>query len=138
RGSSGLYVEAVTGMPQIIIHYNRAAIAQYGLNVSDINSVVNTAFAGETTCFVFEGEKRFNLVVRLRSEQRQNVQDVQNLLIPTPQGTQIPLYQVADVQVKEGPNQIQREDAQRRILVGFNVRGRDVQSMVKELQQKVQ
>src|SRR6266496_6237700 len=138
KGSSGLYVEAVTGMPQIVIQYNRAAIAQYGLNISDINKVVNTAFAGQSSGLVFEGEKRFELVVRLSGEQRKNLGDVQNLLIPTPQGTQIPLYQVANVEVQEGPNQIQRENAQRRIIVGFNVRGRDVQSMVKELQQKVE
>lgn len=137
RGSSGLYIEAVTGMPQIVIQYNRAAIAQYGLNISDINNVVNTAFAGQSSGTVYEGEKRFDLVVRLSGEQRQNVQDVQNLLIPTAQGEQIPLNNVAKVEVTEGPNQIQREDAQRRIIVGFNVRGRDVQSMVKELQEKV-
>jgi len=138
KGARDLYVESVTGMPQIVIHYNRAAIAQYGLNISDINKVVNTAFAGQASGLVFEGEKRFDLVVRLSGEKRQNTENVQNLLIPTPQGTQIPLYQVANVQVQEGPNQIQREDAQRRIIIGFNLRGRDVQSMVKELQQKVE
>lgn len=137
-GARDLYVEAVTGMPQIIIQYNRSAIAQYGLNISDINKVVNTAFAGQSSGLVFEGEKRFDLVVRLSGEQRKDLRDVQNLLIPTPQGTQIPLYQVAKVEVQEGPNQIQREDAQRRIIVGFNVRGRDVQTMVKELQEKVE
>ncbi len=138
EGSSSLYVEAVTGMPQIVIQYNRAAIAQYGLNINLINKVVNTAFAGQSSGLVFEDEKRFDLVVRLSGEQREDLQDVQNLLIPTPMGTQIPLYQVAKVEVVEGPNQIQREDAQRRIVVGFNVRGRDVQTMVKELQQKVE
>ena len=138
KGSSGLYVEAVTGMPQIVIQYNRAAIAQYGLNISDINKVVNTAFAGQSSGTVYEGEKRFDLIVRLSGEQRKDLQDVQNLLIPTALGTQIPLNNVAKVEVIEGPNQIQREDAQRRIIVGFNVRGRDVQSMVKELQQKVE
>ncbi|HUQ66583.1 MAG TPA: CusA/CzcA family heavy metal efflux RND transporter, partial [Flavitalea sp.] len=138
KGSSGLYVETVTGMPQIVIEFNRAVIAQYGLNVSDINKIVNTAFAGHSSGLVYEGEKRFDLVVRLSGEKRKNVEDVQNLLIPTPQGTQIPLNQLAKVDIQEGPNQIQREDAQRRIIVGFNVRGRDVQSMVKELQQKVE
>ncbi len=137
EGGSGLYVEAVTGMPQIVIQYNRSIIAQYGLNISDINKVVNTAFAGQSSGLVYEGEKRFDLVVRLSGEKRKDLQDVQNLLIPTPRGTQIPLNAVAKVEIIEGPNQIQREDAQRRIIVGFNVRGRDIQSMVKELQQKV-
>lgn len=137
EGTSDLYVEAVTGMPQIVITYNRAVIAQYGLNIEDINNVVNTAFAGQSSGMVYEEEKRFDLVVRLSGDKRKNLQDVQNVLIPTPQGTQIPLNQVASVDEVDGPNQIQREDAQRRIVVGFNVRGRDVQSIVKELQGKV-
>lgn len=137
KGAKNLYVEAVSGMPQIIINYNRNTIAQYNLNIADINRVVNTAFAGQSTGLLFEGEKRFDVVVRLKGDLKKDLKDVQNLLIPTPQGTQIPLYQLADVQIKEGPNQIQREDAKRRIVVGFNVRGRDVQSIVNELQEKV-
>jgi len=137
-GTKNLFVEPVSGMPQIIIEYNRAAIAQYGLNISDINKVVNTGLAGQSTGFVFEGEKRFELVVRLAGDQRKNIEDVRNLLIPTQMGVQIPLSQLANVEMKEGPNQIQREDAKRRIVVGFNVRGRDVQSIVEELQSKVE
>jgi heavy metal efflux system protein len=137
-GTKNLYVEPVSGMPQIIIEYNRSAIAQYGLNISDINKVVNTGLAGQSTGFVFEGEKRFELVVRLAGDQRTNIDDVRNLLIPTSLGVQIPLSQLANVEMKEGPNQIQREDAKRRIVVGFNVRGRDVQSIVEELQSKVE
>jgi cobalt-zinc-cadmium resistance protein CzcA len=137
KGTSDLYVETVTGMPQIVINYNRPVIAQYNLNIEDINRIVNTAFAGQSTGSIYEDEKRFDLVVRLEGEKRKDVSDVQNLLIPTPSGSQIPLSQLADVGITEGPNQIQREDAKRRIVVGFNVRGRDVQSIVKELQQKV-
>ncbi|MBC5841651.1 CusA/CzcA family heavy metal efflux RND transporter [Flavobacterium sp. F-380] len=138
EGTSDLYVETVTGMPQVVIDYNRASIAQYGLNIQDINRIVNTAFAGQSTGVVYEGEKRFDLVVRLTGEKRQDLVDVQNLLIPTSTGSQIPLSQLAKVEITEGPNQIQREDAKRRIVVGFNVRGRDVQSIVKELQGKVE
>jgi heavy metal efflux system protein len=137
KGARDLYVEAVTGMPQIVIKYNRDAMAQYGLAVSDVNRIINTAFAGQSTGMVFEQEKRFDLVVRLDAGERKDLSDVQNLLIPTAKGVQVPLYQVATVAIQDGPNQIQREDAQRRIVVGFNVRGRDVQSMVQELQQKV-
>jgi len=137
KGNSGLYVEPVTGMPQIVIRYNRPAIAQYGLDISHINQVVNSAFAGHSAGIVYEDEKRFELVIRLAGEKRKDLSDVQDLAIPTSRGTQIPLQQVAKVEIIEGPNQIQRENAQRRIIVGFNVRGRDVQSMVKELQQKV-
>jgi cobalt-zinc-cadmium resistance protein CzcA len=137
EGAKNLYVETVSGMPQIIIAYKRDVIAQYNLSISDINRVVNTALAGQSTGMVFEGEKRFDLVVRLAGEQKKDIQDIQNLLIPTPNGTQIPLSQLADVAIKDGPNQIQREDAKRRIVVGFNVRGRDVQTIVNELQSKV-
>jgi cobalt-zinc-cadmium resistance protein CzcA len=137
EGSQDLFVEPVTGMPQIVIEYNRDAIAQYNLNIADINRVVNTAFAGQSSGLVFEGEKRFDLMVKLNMDKRKNLEDVKNLLIPTPQGTTIPLNQLALVDIKNGPNQIQREDAKRRIVVGFNVRGRDVQSIVNELQMKI-
>ena len=138
EGSTGLYVEAVTGMPQIIIKYNRTAIAQYGLNISDVNNVINAAFAGKSSGLVYEGEKRFDLVVRLSGKQRKEVDDVNNLLITTPKGTQIPLQHLAEVKIEDGYSQIQRENFQRRIMVGFNVRGRDVQSIVNELQEKVE
>lgn len=138
EGSTGLYVEAVSGMPQIVINYNRSAIAQYGLNISEINRVVNSAFAGEVSGSVFEGEKRFDLVVRMQGDKRKELSDVQNLLVPTPTGNQIPLSIVADVAIVDSPNQIQRENSQRRIMVGFNVDGRDVQSMVLELQSKIE
>lgn len=137
-GAIELYVEQVNGMPQIVVNYKRDAIAKYGLNISEINRTLNAAFAGAAAGQVFEGEKRFDLVVRVASEARKTIADVQNLLIATPSGMQIPLYQVAEVQEIEGPNQIQREDAKRRIIIGFNVRGRDVQSIVKELQEKVE
>ncbi|MEO6683402.1 MAG: CusA/CzcA family heavy metal efflux RND transporter [Ginsengibacter sp.] len=132
-----IYVEPVTGMPQILIEYNRQAIAQYNSNIADINRVVNAAFAGQVAGTVYEGERHFDIVVRLSGQDRANVSDVQNLLIPLNNGQQIPLYQLASVSIKDGPNQIQREDAKRRIIVGFNVGDRDVQSMVNELQDKV-
>ncbi len=138
EGSQDLFVEPVTGMPQIVIEYNRAIIAQYNLKIADINKIVNTAFAGQSTGLVFEGEKRFNLVVRLNNEKRKDLDDVKNLLIPNLQGRNIPLYQLANVSIKDGPNQIQREDAKRRIVVGFNARGRDVQSIVNEMQLKIE
>lgn len=137
KGAVNLYVESVTGMPQIVINYNRDAMARYGLNVSDINRVVNTAFAGQRAGVVYEGEKRFDMVVRLAGEARQHISDVENLLVPASNGVQIPLYQVAEIREIEGPNQIQRENTRRRIIVGFNVNGRDVQTIVTELQQKV-
>lgn len=136
-GAKSIYVEAVTGMPQILIEYNRSTIAQYNLNIQDINKVVNAAFAGQSSGLLFEGEKRFDLVVRIKGEMKKDLKDIQQLLIPTPSGIQIPLSQLATVEIKDGPNQIQREDAKRRIVIGFNVRGRDVETIVKELQNKI-
>ena len=138
NGAQNIYVEPISGMPQIVISYKREALSQFGLNVEDVNNIVNTAFAGQSTGSVFEGEKKFDLVVRLDGEQRKNVDDVNNLLISTPSGIEIPLSTVARVELKESVNQIQRENAQRRIIVGFNVRNRDIQSTVEDLQKVVE
>lgn len=138
EGAQNIYVEPISGMPQIVISYKREALSQFGLNVENVNNIVNTAFAGQSTGSVFEGEKKFDLVVRLDGEQRKNVEDVNNLLISTPSGTEIPLSTVASVELKESINQIQRENAHRRIIVGFNVRNRDIQSTVEDLQQVVE
>jgi cobalt-zinc-cadmium resistance protein CzcA len=137
-GAQDLYIEPVNGIPQVVIDFNRSLLAQYGLSIGEANRIINMAFAGQSTGMVFEGEKRFDLVVRLEQSKRENIEDIKNLLIPTPNGNQIPLHQLATVALKNTPNQIQREDAKRRIVVGFNVKGRDVESVVEELQQKVE
>ncbi|HMT00665.1 MAG TPA: efflux RND transporter permease subunit, partial [Saprospiraceae bacterium] len=138
EGAQNLYVETVTGVPQIIIDYQRENLARYGLTVGEVNQLVNMAFAGRQAGLVYEGEKRFSLVVRLHNDQRQNLDHVRSLLVPVSGGGNVPLSYLADVKIINGPNQIQREDAKRRIVVGFNVRGRDVQSLVGELKQKVE
>jgi cobalt-zinc-cadmium resistance protein CzcA len=147
-GATDLYVERVTGLLQIVVHYDRAKIAQYGLNISDINRLIQTGFAGETAGMVYEGDRRYDLVVRLASGHRRSIEDVQNLYIPLPASSrtdglhttdnQIPLGQVATVALEPGPIQIQRSDARRRITIGFNVRNRDVESVVNELREKVE
>ncbi len=137
-GAENLYIEPIGGMPQVIIDYKRNMIAQYKLSIADVNRIVNTAFAGQSAGMVFEEEKHFELVVKLANTERKNIEDIRNLLIPTPLGIQVPLSLIANVDIVEGPNQIQREDAKRRIVVGFNVRGRDVQSIVNELKSKVE
>lgn len=136
-GAQDIYVEQVTGQSQIVIKFDRDKIAQFGLNIEDINQVVKTGFAGESAGYVYEGEKRFDMVVRLEKGNRQNIDDIKNLFVTAPNGNQVPVSQLADVELKISPNQIQRDDAKRRITVGFNVRGRDVESVVKEMQQKV-
>lgn len=137
EGATEPMVERIDGLPQITIQYNRQQIANYGMNIEDINHIISTAFAGEAAGVVFENERKFDLVVRLDSAHRQSIDDVSHLFIPTPHGNQIPLSQVADVQMKIGPAQISREEGKRRIVVGFNVKGRDVQSVVEDIQQRL-
>jgi len=137
KGVSYPQVEKVDGLPQINIEYDRLRIANYGLNVEDINHIVSTAFAGKAAGVVYENERKFDLVVRLDSTSRRSIEDVNNLLIPTPSGNQIPLSQVAKVDFKLGPAQISREAGKRRIVIGFNIQDRDVQSVVKEIQDKL-
>jgi cobalt-zinc-cadmium resistance protein CzcA len=137
EGATDLFIEPVNGMPQIIIKYNRDIIAQYGLTIAQVNMVINSAFAGYTAGNVYEGEKRFDLVIRMHKPERKSIDDIINLLIPLGNGNQIPLHQLANIESINGPNQIQRENTKRRIVIGFNVRGRDVQSIVEELQKKV-
>lgn len=137
QGATTPQVERVNGLPQINVEYDRLRLANYGLTVEDVNDIVSTAFAGKSTGVVFENERKFDLVVRLDSTYRSSIDDVNNLMIPTNTGSQIPLSQVANINFKVGPAQISREAGKRRIVVGFNVKGRDVQSVVTEIQQKL-
>ncbi len=137
QGATSPQVERVIGLPQINIVYDRTRIANYGLTIQDVNDVVSTAFAGKSSGQVYENERRFDLVVRLDSAHRSSIDDVNNLMVPTATGLQIPLSQVANVSYKLGPAQISREAGKRRIVIGFNVSGRDVQSVVEDIQQQL-
>ncbi|WP_138994292.1 CusA/CzcA family heavy metal efflux RND transporter [Larkinella sp. C7] len=136
-GAEDLYVEQVSGLPQIVVNYDRDALARFGLSVEEANRYLQAAFAGSTAGLVYEGERRYDLVVRLQQQSRQRLEDVQNLLVTTVDGQNVPLSQIAEVSFQNSINQIQREDAKRRIIVAFNVRGRDVESVVNELQGKL-
>ncbi|MBO1224566.1 MAG: efflux RND transporter permease subunit [Candidatus Scalindua sediminis] len=138
KGARDLYIEKITGLPQIVVKFDRSKIAKFGLNIADINRTIKTAFAGESAGLVFEGERRFDLVVRLAKSDRKGLDNVKNLYINSPSGNQIPLDQVAEISLKEGPNQIQRDDTKRRITIGFNVRDRDVESIVDEIKRKIE
>ena len=132
-GAVDMYVEEVTGIPQIVVDYKRNQLAKYGLSIDDVNMAIQSAFAGAATGTVYEGEKRFEMVVRLSDTNRSTISDVQNLYINGSNGEQIPLKQLATVSIIDGPYQIQRDDTQRRIIVAFNVRNRDVESVVNEV-----
>ncbi|MCO6481037.1 MAG: CusA/CzcA family heavy metal efflux RND transporter [Phaeodactylibacter sp.] len=136
-GVGDMRVEATTGLPQMTVNYRRDELAQYGLNINDINQAVETAFAGGKAGVIFEGERRYGLVVRLDSIHRTNIDDLRNLYINTPDGAQIPLKELADISYEPGPMQISRDNTNRRVYVGVNVRGRDVKTLVEEIRQKL-
>ena len=137
EGAKDLYTETVTGISQVVVHFNRESIARYGANIKEVNQVIQSAYAGGVAGKVFEGDRRFDLVVRLNAVQKKDWQQLRNLMVTVGGGKQVPLYELARVDIEEGPYQIQREDAARRIVVGFNVRGKDIKTVVTEVQEKV-
>jgi cobalt-zinc-cadmium resistance protein CzcA len=137
EGIGDLKADKVTGLPQITIKYDYNKIALYGLNITDINQIIRSSFAGESAGKIYEESKRFDIVVRMDKANRSDINDVNNLFIPLPNGQQVPLSQVATVSYEQGPVQVSRENGKRRITVGLNVRGRDIKSVVEEIQQKL-
>jgi heavy metal efflux system protein len=133
-GLSDLKVEQIEGLPQIVVRYDYTKIARYGMAVRDVNEALRTAFAGTAAGAIFEDERRFDLVVRLASGHRADIEDVRQLPIATPTGQLIPLSEVAEVSYQPGPAQISRDDGRRRIVVSANVRGRDVESAIHDVQ----
>ena len=136
NGVSGTMVEKVSGLPQIQIRYDHERMSRYGLSVDDVSSVVATTFAGAVAGAVYEGEKKFDIVVRLTSNER-NAETLEQLSVALPSGESVPLRQIADIVYEPAPAQVSHEDGTRRIYVGFNVKGRDVQSTVNEIQTKL-
>jgi cobalt-zinc-cadmium resistance protein CzcA len=136
-GVTEVVVEQVTGLAQVHIVYNRDLLAEYGVSIADVNDVLRAAFAGSKAGTVYEGEKRFDLVVRFNPASRTSIEDVCNIPILLPNGMQMPLNQLADVYVSDGPSQVSRENTHRRIVVGFNVRGADVETVVNNVQSRL-
>jgi len=124
-------------LPQMTVRYDRSKIARYGLNISDLNDMIALGFAGKTVGNVFEGEKRFDMVIRLDQTNRQDINDLKNLYVSTSNGQQIPLQELANIEYTEGPAKISRDNTNRRIVVGINVRNRDLQSVVTDIQKIV-
>ncbi len=137
QGVEDINVEKVTGLPQVQVDFNRDRLAQYGLSVDDVNRVLRAAFAGSQAGVVYDGEKRFALVVRFDKDFRQSLDDVKNISVALPNGTQLPLDQVANITIKSGPAQVSRENTKRRITIGFNVRNRDIEGVIKDVTAKV-
>jgi cobalt-zinc-cadmium resistance protein CzcA len=138
EGVEDINVEKLTGLAQVQVEYNRDRLAQYGLTIQDVNRTLRAAFAGSQAGVVFDEEKRFALVVRLDKDYRQSLDHVKNLSVALPNGGQIPFEQVANIEIKSGPAQVSRENTKRRITVGFNVRNRDVQSVIDEVTKQIE
>jgi cobalt-zinc-cadmium resistance protein CzcA len=134
EGAADIILEKVDGLPQMKIEYDRAKIAKYGLNVEDLNKVVTMGFAGLTAGTVFEGEKQFDLVVRFDEPFRKDIEHLENAAIQLPTGGSIPLSELATISYTKGPAKISRDNTQRRVVVGVNVRNRDLQSVVDDIQ----
>nr|WP_315141795.1 CusA/CzcA family heavy metal efflux RND transporter [uncultured Flavobacterium sp.] len=136
-GASDVIIEKTEGLPQMFVQYDRSKIARYGLNIADLNEMIALSFAGKTVGNVFEGEKRFDMVIRLDQDNRQSIEDLKNLYVSIPNGEQIPLSELAKIEYTEGPAKISRDNTNRRIVVGINVRNRDLQSVVTDIQKIV-
>ncbi|WP_026451582.1 CusA/CzcA family heavy metal efflux RND transporter [Aequorivita capsosiphonis] len=133
-GADDITVEKVVGLPEMNVKFDRAKIARYGLNIEDLNQTIAMGFAGRAAGSVFEGEKRFDLVLRFDEDHRNDISHLQNLYVDTPSGNKIPLSELAEIKYSKGAAQISRDDTKRRIVVGVNVRNRDLQSVVDDVQ----
>lgn len=133
-GAADVIVEQTMGLPQLVVKYNRGKIARYGINIEELNTMIRTAYAGEVSGVVFENERRFDLVVRLDQEKVADL-NLDKLFIRTSEGVQIPVSEVASIDLVSGPLQINRDATKRRIVIGVNVRDADIQQVVSEIQQ---
>ncbi len=134
EGAVDIKVEQIVGMPQLVVKYNRDRIAQYGLNITDVNKILNTALAGGKAGVVYEGERKFDLVVRLAHYRDADIEKVKNIFVPLPNGSQIPISQLAEVSFKSAPAQISRDNGERRIVIEVNARNRDIQSVATDIE----
>lgn len=137
QGAEDISVQQVEGLPQLQIKILREKISRYGINVEDVNRVIETALAGKTSGVVFEGDKKFDIVIKYDPEFRTNIDAIKSILVASPDNLMIPLSELAEIDVKEGPAEITRDNGKRRIVIQGNVRGRDVESFVNELKSKI-
>ncbi|MDZ7898785.1 MAG: CusA/CzcA family heavy metal efflux RND transporter [Arcicella sp.] len=137
EGIGSLKVQQIEGVPQMVVAYNRQKIAQYGLKINDLNVLLKAAFAGEQAGVVYEGEKRFDLVIRLDSAYRKDIQQVRDLYLDLPNGGKVPFAEVADIDYQDAPSEIARDNTRRRISIGINVQNRDVESLVTDIQEVI-
>ncbi len=133
-GAADIILEKTAGLPQMSVKYKRKKVAYYGLSIETLNSYLTMAFGGAVAGMVFEGEKRFDLVVRLQPEYRNDIEHIRNLPVALPNGMQVPLSELADIEYSTGPAKISRDNTRRRVVVSVNVRNRDLESVVKDIE----
>lgn len=136
-GSRDIRIERLSGQQALTIDIDRKAIARHGLNVADVQSIIETAIGGKDVTTLYEGERRYSVVVRFPPQVRQSAEAIGNTLLPTPGGAQVPLSSLASIKLLDGPAQISRESGKRRVVVGANVEGRDLAGFVTEVQQRI-
>ncbi len=137
-GAADVIMEKTAGLPQMIVDYKREKLAYYGLSTEELNTQLSMAFGGAVAGKIFEGEKRFDMVVRFQEEFRAGIENIRQLSVALPNGTQIPLEQLASIEYTTGPARISRDNTHRRVVVSINVRNRDLESVVKDIQAKVE
>jgi cobalt-zinc-cadmium resistance protein CzcA len=137
QGSRDIRIERLSGQQALTVDIDRKAIARHGLNVADVQSIIETAIGGKDVTTLYEGERRYSVVVRFPAQVRQSAEAIGNTLLPTPGGAQVPLSSLASIQLVDGPAQISRESGKRRVVVGANVEGRDLAGFVTEVQQRI-
>ena len=135
EGAADITVEKIDGLPQMNVKYDRSKIARYGLNVSDLNEMISMGFSGKALGSVFDGEKRFDLVLRLKKDKRRDIENIENLYVDVPSGGKVPLRELAEIKYTKDAAKISRDDTRRRIVVGINVRNRDLQSVVDDVKE---
>ncbi|MDD3721828.1 MAG: CusA/CzcA family heavy metal efflux RND transporter [Lutibacter sp.] len=135
EGAADISVEKTAGLPQMSVKYNRQKIAKYGLNIEDLNKIITMGFAGMSAGNVFEGEKQFDLVIRYDDAHRKDIDNIEMASVMLPSGNRLPLSEFAEISYTKGPAKISRDDTKRRIVVGVNVRNRDLESVVKDVQE---
>ncbi len=136
-GASDIIMEKTAGLPQVKVNYIRSKIAYYGVDINTLNTFLSAAFGGKTAGVIFEGEKRFDLVMRFDNQNRTDIDDIRQLQVPVSTGQMIPLSELADIQYTQGPAKISHDNAHRRVVVSVNVRNRDLQSVIGDIQQKI-
>ena len=137
NGAEDVSVQQLEGLPQLEIKIEREKIAKHKINIDDVNDVIQIALAGKTAGVVFEGDKKFDIVVKYKSDFKQDIEKIKNIVVPSPAGYNIPLAEITDISIQEGAAEITRDNGKRRIIVQNNVRGRDIESFIEDIRSKI-